>query len=161
MSATATRFTFDRDYKNQEQVAEFLPAFLVVYDEIVASGHYTYNDSFKGRIPGIEGPCEDTAIYLLQCLKRSREQAEKIAALLAQGYEHVERLETTTRYRHVIFYSPPGELRGEWQEWRDARLIPEGWETQKEVTGPVQAVLPKGKRTHGVFCNGRSVLVLA
>ena len=59
-------WTFSKDYKDLEQVGEFYPAYLAVYESLRAAGEYPYNDSFKGRIPGIEGPQEDTAIYLLQ-----------------------------------------------------------------------------------------------
>lgn len=88
-------FTFDRDYKNLAQVEEFLPAFLVVYAELVGNRGFVYNDDFRGRVAGIVmepghvhrqpacGCSEDTAIYLLQTLKRRRDLEALVAARLA------------------------------------------------------------------------------
>lgn len=58
-------WTWDNDYRNLKQVEEFYPAYLAIYEPLRAAGQTAYNDLFKGRIPGIEGPREDTAIYLL------------------------------------------------------------------------------------------------
>lgn len=165
-------FVFNGDYNDIEQVAEYLPAFEAVLAELTAAGQYRYNDSFKGRIPAIAntasrgpnvGTHEDAAIYLLQKLERARRQGERVAELLAQGYEHVEYLDRETRFRHVIFYSDPyRSFCGEWQEWRDARLVPEDRPMREGESGNfIAAVLPKGKRTHGHRRDGRRVLVLA
>jgi hypothetical protein len=79
-------WVWNNDYDDLEQVAEFLPAFLTVLADIESAGQYRYNDSFKGRIPGIAGDHEDTGIYLLQGLERKRAQQSKVDDLLAQGY---------------------------------------------------------------------------
>lgn len=147
-----TAWRFNRQYGDLSQVEQFLPAFLVVLAEIEAAGQYRYNDSFKGRIPGIEGAGEDTAIYLLQGLEAQRRQDDRVAALLDDGYEHLSRLEETRKYAHVVLY-PTTRMGGAWAEYRDARLVANG--------SRPYAVLPKGKRTNGHLVAGRAVLVHA
>ena len=152
-------FAFNGKWDDLEQVAEFLPAFTARRDELGAANRYPYNDDFRGHIPGIEGEWEDRAIYLLQTLYRFRQQEQRINKLLAEGFEHLTELEHETRFRRVVFY-PKRNLGGEWQEWSDARLLPEVKPNQAAVTGQIRAVLPKGKRTNGHLCLGRGVLVL-
>lgn len=170
--AARETFRFNGNLKDIEQVAKYLPAFEAVLAELEAAGQYRYNDAFKGRIPAIAntaqrgpnvGTHEETAIYLLQKLERARRLAEKVAALEAEGYVHVEYVDGVTRYRRVIFYSDPYQsFRGEWQEWADARLLPEERPMRDGEFGNfIHGVLPKGKRTHGVTRDGRKVLVLA
>ena len=65
---------FNGNYYDRVQVEEFYPAYLAVYEELKAAGKYPYNDLFNGRIPGIEGPDEDTAIYMLQGIRLVRER---------------------------------------------------------------------------------------
>lgn len=163
-------FTFNGKYQDIEQVAEHLPAFMAVFEQ-VKRGNFAYDADFLGRIPAIGnterrgpnvGTHEEAAIYLLQRLRRARELTAKVEELLADGYEHVEYIDGETRCRHVIFYSDPYKsFCGEWQEWRDARLIPEDRPMRDGESGNfIGGVLPKGKRTHGHRPNGRRVLVL-
>lgn len=158
-------FVFNGDYRDLEQVAEWLPEFAAIREALVADGRYPYNDAFKGMIVGIANPerrgpssgtHEDTAIYLLQGLYRKRENAERIAAALADGCEPLDTLESVTKFSRVIVYDDQDRMRGPiWQEWEDARVVP--------GTGPHQdrlhAVLPKGRRTQGAPINGRNVMV--
>lgn len=143
-------FVFNRDYQDYEQVEAFLADFTRVYEEVKRPGGFAYNDSFKGRIPGIEGESEDTAIYLLQALRREREQQEWVAGLLADGYEPVEQLDETTRFARVVIYSATRRFAGERAEWTDARIVPQN--------GRPYGVLAKGKRTRGTQISGRAVL---
>jgi len=145
-----TEWRFNRQYGDLAQVEQFLPAFLVVLAEIETAGQYRYNASFKGRIPGIEGACEDTAIYLLQGLEAQRRQDERVAQLVAAGYEHLTQLSETRKYSHVVLY-PRSRMGGAWAEYRDARLVTNG--------SRPYAVLPKGRRTNGHLVSGRAVLV--
>jgi hypothetical protein len=145
-------FTFNKDYGDYGQVAEFLPAFLERHAAILAAGQYPYNDSFKGHIPGIAGPGEDTAIYLLQGLKSHNEQQAREAALVAQGYEYVASVTGVQRYAHICL-CPVGRMGGDWSEFQDARLI-------GHADGEPRAVIPKGKRTNGNLVSGRRVLAL-
>lgn len=81
-------FAFDRNYGNHEQVRPYMDDFNRVYEEIESTGAYTYNDSFKGRIPslaGIDSKTEDTAIYMLQNLRRLDEDAAKRHEFLESG----------------------------------------------------------------------------
>src|SRR4051794_10623470 len=93
-----------------------------------------YNSDFEGRIPGIAntekrgpnvGTHEQAAIYMLQTLYRQRKQDEKVAALLAEGFERIEKLDETTRFQRVILFSDDlTHFRGEWNEWESARVVP-------------------------------------
>lgn len=151
-------FTFNKKYDDHDQVAEFFPAYMAVYEEITGAGRYPYNDSFKGRIPGIEGPNEDTAIYLLQGTRYLQELQVQIDAALADGCEPLDSLDIETKFSRVIHYGFYMGGTG-WQEWNDARLIPQDRPKQAAITGGIKAVLPKGKRTHGHFISGGKILV--
>ena len=144
-------FRWNKEYEDYEQVAHLLPAFRARLAELTEAGQYRYNDSFKGHIPGAEGPNEDTAIYLLQRLDREREQELRVARLLLDGYTDVDALDKDTRYSHIVIFTHGRTFKGEWQEWREARLTPRD--------GRPYAVIPKGKRTHGHLISGRRVLV--
>lgn len=131
-----------------EQVAALLPAFLEAHAEIVATGKYTYNDSFKGRGFRLEGMSEDRTIYLLQTLKTLRELAVQVEAARADGYaEPAPGFEG--KCAGIVHYGFYVGGTG-WAEWKEARLV--------RQTAGGYAVLPKGKRTHGSVLHG-SVLV--
>lgn len=144
-------FTFNKDYDDFSQVDPFLPAFTARLEALQADGKYPYNDSFKGHVPGIEGPSEDSAIYMLQGLVDRNRDAARLEALLGAGYERLETLEAMTRYAHIVLY-PKNRMNGSWSEFADARLVP-------YPSGEPKGVIPKGKRTHGALVMGRGVLV--
>jgi hypothetical protein len=136
-------FVFNKQYRDLEQVAPFLADFDRVYAEIRASGQYTYNDSFRGRVPGIEGPDEDRAIYMLQNLRRERENDARLAALLTDGYELVERLDATTKFARVVLMPHSGYVgTGPITEFEDARVVP-------GEDGRPRFILRKRKRNYG------------
>jgi hypothetical protein len=151
-------FTWNNDYQDLEQVAEWLPAFTVIRDQITDAGGYPYNDDFKGKIPGIMGDREDTAIYLLQGLYRQREMQARLDAWLADGYRAIDRVDGIRKFARVILYRD--NRNGEYKEYQDARLIPETNPRQAEVSGDIRALLPKGKRTHGVYVGTSRYAVL-
>jgi hypothetical protein len=142
---TATTFTFDKDYDNTEQVREYLADFLAVYPEVKGDFAVAYNDRFRGRIGGIAGPDEDTAIYLLQKLKSLDELDVRVAEFLAEGGEEITDLDRVRRGTVVHFGFYVGGTG--WQQWDSARLVPRD--------GKPYAVLPKGKRTHGYYLTHR------
>lgn len=152
-------FDWNNDYKDLEQVAEWLPEFTALRAAITDAGGYPYNDSFKGKIAGIAGEREDTAIYLLQGLFRQREMAARIAGWLADGYRAVDSLPAVAKFPHVILYK--ADRSGEWHEYEDARLVPESNPDQAAVTGGISSLIPKGRRTRGVFVGIGSFAVLA
>ena len=147
MSEPTTTFRFNRNYKDLEQVAAYYPAYLTVYERMTEAGAYPYNDNFKGRIPGIEGPDEDTAIYLLQGMRSMRELEAKVDAALADGYEAVDRdtVQGTTKYATIVHYGYYMGGTG-WNVWKDARLVRNGSNV---------VVLPKGKRTNGFLLQAK------
>jgi hypothetical protein len=141
-------FVWNKEW-DEEQVAEHLPAFLAVYEEVKRPGDFAYNDSFKGRIPEIAGEWEDRAIYLLQGLRRKRIMEARVRELEADGYRDVETLDDLTRCEGVALV-PTRRMGGEFVEYQDVRLVPRD--------GRPYGVLPKGKRTRGYAVNGRRVL---
>lgn len=143
-------WTFNGKYEDYSQVAAYLPRFREVLAELTARGEYRYNSSFKGRIAGIEGPGEDTAIYMLQGLEHKEAQDAKVETLLAADHAWLDSAEGTTKFKHVVLV-PMSRMGGAWAEFRDARVIARN--------GEPHAVLPKGKRTHGHLILGRRVLV--
>jgi hypothetical protein len=144
-------WTFNRDYHDLDQVAEFYPAYLKILAELTAAGLYPYNDSFKGRIPGIEGPCEDTAIYLLQSTRSVRETEATVVAHREAGWRDLKPGELDNgpiRYAGIAEYGFYMGGTG-WQTWADSRLTK--WNSSI-------AVLPGRARTNGLLVNG-SLLV--
>jgi len=142
-------WTFDRKNRNDlGQVAEFYPAYLARYTELREARQYPYNDSFKGHIPGIEGPDEDRAIYMLQTLHRVREMEATIAERRADGWRDLDPAEVSgslVRFAGVAQYGFYVGGTG-WQEWERPRLT--------RVNSSLW-VIPAGKRTHGHMISGR------
>lgn len=145
-------FRFNKDYHDTEQVRQFMPAFLRRHAEIVASGKYTYNDSFKGHM-GIDDGDEDTAIYLCQTLKQLDEIDANVKDCLAQGYRTVSACDftETIKCKSIIRYGWYMGGTG-WQEWQNARLVP-------VPNSRMLLILPRGKRTNGIPVDDK-VLVL-
>jgi len=146
---TAGTWRFDRNYKNTEQVAAFMPAFLERFAEVAPNLASAYNDSFKGHVAGIEGPDEDTAIYLLQKRKELLELDAKVARALANGFVEVAETGKPLKCSTVVHYGFYMGGTG-WSVWYDVRLVP-------APCGMV--VLRKGARTHGHNLTGGHVLV--
>jgi hypothetical protein len=130
-------WTWNNNYKDLAQVEPFYPAYLTVCNEIDAAGGYPFNDSFKGRIPGIEGPGEDTAIYMLQTLRSVRDMETKIAARRAEGWRDFDPAELDggpVRYAGVAQYGWYMGGTG-YQEWDNARLTRYGHSSVMLLTG--------------------------
>ncbi|MHB1772065.1 MAG: hypothetical protein ACYCST_10030 [Acidimicrobiales bacterium] len=144
----ASPWRFDGNYKNTEQVAAFMPAFLERFAELDPTLRFAYNDSFRGHVAGIEGPCEDTAIYLLQGRKRLLELEAKIAQAVTDGFVEVTETAEPLKCSAVVHYGFYTGGDG-WREWHDVRLVP---------AGSGMAVLSKRARTHGHIIIGGHVL---
>lgn len=161
-------FTFNRNYDDFEQVAEWIGEFAKIKAEIMArTGRaFAYNDEFIDRIPAIAnkekrpncGTHEDAAIYMLQCLYRAWELEAEQLDLLAKGYEQIERIDgkTTTRFKRIVLF-PTRQMGGERAAFNEARVVPVP--DDEGVWRPAY-VLPKGKRTHGHLISDRRVLAL-
>lgn len=141
-------WTWNKDYKDLSQVEPFWPAYKAVFDELEALGQYPYNDSFKGRIPGIEGPDEDRAIYMLQTLRDVRAMEAKVAQCREQGWIDVTPADLTStpqRFAKVAQYAFYMGGTG-FQQWDGARL---------HLHGTSVRLLPKGARTNGLMLSGK------
>ena len=149
---------WNNDYKDLGQVEEFYPAYLVRYEELSAAGSYPYNDDFKGHIPGIEGPREDTAIYMLQTLRSLKETEAFLAERRADGWRDFDPAElgdSPKRFAGVIEYAiyntgshATGSTAGGtgWREWNAPRL------TRFHSS---LGLLPGRNRTNGHIISGR------
>lgn len=154
-------FVFNKDYKDLDQVAPFWDAYDAVYQELHASGMYPYNSRFKGRIPGIEGEDEDTAIYLLQCERHRREMMAQVEAAIGRGYvpyavynfetgrlvmqKPFEAATQPTRFAGVVRYGWYSGKDG-FAEWSDVRVV------QRHPS--MLTIIPKGKRNGSPLCGG-------
>ena len=148
-TSTTGTWRFDKNYRNTEQVAAFMPAFLERFAELDPTLRFAYNDSFRGHVAGIEGPCEDTAIYLLQQRKDLLELESRVAQALADGFVEVTETAGPLKCSTVVHYGFYMGGTG-WKEWQDVRLVP---------ARSGMAVLPKRARTHGHIIIGGHVLV--
>ena len=149
-------FQFNGNYRDQEQVAPYLDAFSVVHAEIAASGQYTYNSLFKGRIAGLDAATskdEDTAIYMLQCMHAIRAEHQVIEQLRADGYRDVAALPKSTRFRSVVVYRAGHFVGGTgWTaKYTDVRIVP-------DAEGVPYGLIEKGKRKYGHALTGARVL---
>ena len=77
---------------------------------------------------------------------------------LAEGFRPIDSVPATCKFSRVILYR--ADRSGEWSEYRDARLVPETKPNQVRATGPIRALLPKGKRTQGILVGINSYAVL-
>ncbi len=152
-------FTWNDQYKDLAQVEPHYDAYLAVRDELVAGrgSDFAYDADFEGRIEGVAGsPDETTAIYLLQGLHRERQKEAREQALLAEGYERVER----------AGYAEPidGQHDRKSERFASVATLHEGWRTFEGARliigsdGAIRGILPKGKRTSGIAA-GPKVLV--
>lgn len=150
-------FTFNRNYRDNEQVRPYFADYCAVRAELIPSGRGSewicYNIDFKGRIASLVGTDdknEDTAIYLLQNMYTLDAEKEREAAFIADGGREVTHAEVTegTVIRGTIVHR--GFYMGGtgWQQWDSARLI-------STHGGRSLVVLPKGKRTNGHLIHGR------
>lgn len=143
------------DKWTHETVEPFLAEFGKLREAMVEAGQYPYNDSFLGKIPGIAGEGEGTAIYRLQGLYEIREQERKIDALRADGFVQVNELPAKIRCKRIVVYRP-GHFSGGTgliSEYQDARLVPKD--------GKPWMILPKGKSRNGFQASSGIVLVKA
>lgn len=146
-------FVFDKNYNNLEQVAPFWDDYVKVFEEVTADGAYPYDDSFLGRIPGIEGDNEKTAIYLLQHTRHLKDLNAQVAAAYDNGYVDFEQSmvdEKPVRFSSIVNYGFYSGGTG-WKQYDEARLL--------RLHNGTLAVLPKGKRTNGYYLSGGKVLV--
>jgi hypothetical protein len=147
-----TAWAWNKDHKDLSQVEPFWPAYSAVRAELAAAGQYPYNDSFTGRIPGIEGPDEGRAIYMLQTLHSVREMELTIAQRRLDGWRDFDPGELagaakTIRYAGVAEYGWYMGGTG-YREWDDRpRLTPYGVSSVAVLTGKA--------RTRGCLIQGR------
>lgn len=145
-------FVFNKSYNDKDQVREFLPRFTELRDEMRAMGQYPYNSCFVGKIHGIEGPDEETAIYLLQNLYDIEAEARAMSAL-REEMQPLTELSKTTKFAKIVVYQSNHFVGGTGtrKSFEHARVVPKN--------GRPYVILPKGKRTHGYLIAGYEVLV--
>lgn len=131
------KYQFDGNYDNLEQVKPFYSEFKKVKDSIDGRA---YNSLFKGKIAGIAGDSEDTAIYLLQQLDHENERQAKIDELLSSGYKQVTpEYGGSIKYESVVKVGNDNSKAGV-NEYPKARIV----FAEKRMF-----IVPKGHRTRG------------
>lgn len=148
------RFNLKTDKpRHRELVAPFFDAYMAVYDELQAAGQYPYNDSFIGRIPGIEGPDEHWAIYFLQVERSLRDMESKLAEAVADGCVPIAAddlsADEQVRYERLVQYGWYMNGEGFFEYAPGGRL------TRFHSS---LAVLPRGARTRGQLCSGKVLI---
>ncbi len=78
-------FLFNNKYSDLEQVRPYYQDFLEVFNKIEGT---RYNSLFEGKIKGIEGKDEKTAIYLLQQLNTELNKEKIIKKAIEDGYKY-------------------------------------------------------------------------
>ena len=133
-------YTFNKNYEDHEQVAEFYEEFKKLKTEIEAREEYPSNSRFEGKIAGIAGDDEKTAIYLLQQMDTDKTRQEKINDLLKDGYiEVVPEDGGSTKYESVVKVGNDHSEAGT-NEYPKARIV----FAEKRMY-----IVPKGNRTRG------------
>ena len=130
-------FIFNGDYKDLEQVQPFYDEFKKLKDGTVG---FAYNDMFMGKILGIVGKNENTAIYLLQQLDTEYKRRSEIEKLHNSGYRQVvPKTGGFERYENVVKignnYSSAGV-----NEYPKARIF---------FSDGRMYIVPKGNRSRG------------
>lgn len=133
---TIQQFVFNGDHSDVEQVRPWMDAYREVRAELDAAGQYPYNDSFKGRIPGIEGEREETAIYFLQTLHNRDKDREQVEAFGGTPVSDLEWADGQVRRGDLCRYGWYVGGTG-FQVYTDVRVTPH--------QGGFR-VIPKGKR---------------
>lgn len=99
-------FKFDKNYNNLNQVRPFYEEFKKIKEKLQKSGNhmYKYNSTYKGRIKGIAGEDEMTAIYLLQHLQTAENREYTIKHLIESGFKEItlKNKAETVKYKEVI-----------------------------------------------------------
>ncbi len=145
-------FRFDGDYGNPEQVRPYLEVFLRRREELDEAALYPDNDIFRGHIPGIEGPDDSAAFWLLRLLADLDEIAARREEFIASGAREVT----------IADLAPGQVLRGTvvqcgfhrrgtgWVRFDSARV---------RLERGRMFLLEKGRRTHGRWLVGGTVLL--
>lgn len=151
-TSTPTRFVFNRNYQDLDQVAHLWDAYQARYQELTAAGRYPYDADFKGAIDGLDADDknEDTAIYLLQSTRRAHEFDARVQDLHFRGFTAPE-LSPTTKPDTVVEtrYTQVALIRRIYQHGRDGEIQVLDAARVRTRNGRVIEVMPKGARTRG------------
>ena len=125
-------YKFDDNYNNLEQVKPFYQEFKKLFDEIDGT---KYNSMFEGKIAGIAGEDEKTAIYLLQQLEQELSKQKIIEQALKDGYNYPKyEGKRTIKYAHILQIGTDYS-KNDKKEFENANLL-------FTDTGKLEAILP-------------------
>lgn len=148
-------WTFNKNYKDWDQVDEFYDEFTRLYEEMKDNNIYPYNANFKGKIPGIkDSDDEDSAIYLLQSIRHLDEHKARVEAKL-EGMRVLTDEEKDNivfgkkvRFARVVAFTTLE--RGE----RNHKILDEEKPRLTRAHWGSLALMQKGKRTRGIELDG-------
>jgi len=145
-------FRFDGDYGNPEQVRPYLEGFARRHTELVTAGRFPYNAELRGHIPGIEGPDESAAFWLLRLLSDLEEIAAKREEFIASGAREITLADLADGQvlRGTVVQCGFNQRGTGWLRFDSARVLPRrGW----------MFLLEKGRRTNGRWLARGTVLI--
>lgn len=93
-------FKFNKNYHDLEQVKPYFEEFKKLHDSIEGTA---YNSLFEGKIKGIAGDDEKTAIYLLQQLDTELNRQKIITGALKNGFDYPKYDgKRAVKYAHIL-----------------------------------------------------------
>lgn len=141
-------FTFNKDYEDLDQVKGFYEEFKEIKNSIEGRA---YNSMFEGKIAGIAGDDEKTAIYLLQQLDTANRRQAKINELLQKGYSEVVPEDGGMNKYESVVKVGNGYSKAGVNEYPKARIA---------FADKRMYIVPKGNRTRGYNVYPDSVVLV-
>jgi hypothetical protein len=133
-------WAFNGNYDDYEQVEQFYPMFKKLHDEIIEKGGFPYNSLFEGKFNIEDNKQEKTAIYLLQQSETEKMRQAKIINLLADGFQHIEKVDKPTKFKKIVQVGTDYS-RASTKEYDNAKIFSEN--------GKSLFILPKGHSRTG------------
>ena len=151
-TAVLPPFVWDNDHENNEQVRPYYAAYLVERERVIAAHGFPRIYAFKGSIPELEGPNEETAIYMLGVMHDLDEVKVKVDEFVAAGAVDAGTLERGREYRGTVArhgWHMGGA--GGWTMFESARVVSYGAD-QVLVT-------EKGKKQGYIQMNAKTLFI--
>ena len=140
-------WTFNRNYLDIDQVAQFQDAYRVRYDQLTTESHSAYDADFRGHLGGVfaDQKAEDAATYLLQKARRWGEFDAQYARYRTEGYTVPGPLtDGRHRFPRILIVN----RRYDNGRYGDFRIVVGGSILVRD--GKIVGVMRKGAKTRGI-----------
>lgn len=141
-------FKFNKNYEDLSQVQSFYSEFRDIKESLDS---FAYNSCFKGKIKGIRGEDEDTAIYLLQQLDTELELTSKLNKFKADGYRVIKPEAGGFKKFNSVVRLGNDRSRADHNEYPEARVF--------FADDKFMYIVPKRNRTKGYRVAPDSILL--